>query len=197
MSLIRALNKSDMIGTARILDLFPSEIFCRDNEDRIALHYAAETADAETFKRILEMDQSLIHCQDQNGYTPLLIASMSGNVPAIKLLIENGIQINHIDKEKHSAVHWAVACGQLEALVTLLDNGAKVDFADNQGAQAVHYIAAAEDISLERCEAILHMLLKYGANVNARDIDGRTPILWAASYGKFFYFLKNKLNSKV
>ncbi|VDN93590.1 unnamed protein product [Brugia pahangi] len=185
MSLKRALNESDMIGTARILDSFPSEIFSRDNEDRLALHYAAETADAETFKRILEMDHSLIHCQDQNGYTPLLIASMSGNVPAIKLMIENNIQINHIDKEKHSAVHWAVACGQLEALITLLESGARVDCVDNQGAQAVHYAAAAttNDITLERCEAILHILLKYGANVNARDIDGRTPILWAASCG--------------
>ncbi|VBB28922.1 unnamed protein product [Acanthocheilonema viteae] len=152
-----------MIATARILDLFPDEVFCRDNEDRVALHYAAETADPETFKRILEMDNSLIHCQDKNGYTPLLIASMSGNVPAIRLMIESGIQINHVDKEKHSAVHWAVVCGQ--------------------GAQAVHYAAAAEDISLERCEAMLHILLKYGAKVNARDIDGRTPILWAATYG--------------
>ncbi|MCP9257049.1 Ankyrin repeat protein [Dirofilaria immitis] len=183
MSLIRALNESDMIATARILDLFPSEVFFRDDEDRVALHHAAETANAEIFKRILEMDHSLVHCQDQNGYTPLLIASMSGNVSAIKLMIENDIQINHVDKDKHSAVHWAVVCGQLEALVTLLDNGAKVDCADNQGAQAVHYAAASENVSLERCEAILHVLLKYGAKVNARDIDGRTPILWAASYG--------------
>uniref|UniRef100_A0A915Q4Y1 Uncharacterized protein n=1 Tax=Setaria digitata TaxID=48799 RepID=A0A915Q4Y1_9BILA len=172
-----------MISTARILDSFPNEVFSRDSEDRVALHYAAETADAETFKRILEMDHSLVHCQDQNGYTPLLIASMSGNVPAIKLMIENGIQINHLDKDKHSSVHWAVVCGQLEALITLLDNGAKVDCADNQGAQAVHYAAAAENISMERCEAILHVLLKHGARPNARDIDGRTPILWAASYG--------------
>ncbi|KAM3716378.1 Ankyrin repeat, PH and SEC7 domain containing protein secG [Dirofilaria immitis] len=159
MSLIRALNESDMIATARILDLFPSEVFFRDDEDRVALHHAAETANAEIFKRILEMDHSLVHCQDQNGYTPLLIASMSGNVSAIKLMIENDIQINHVDKDKHSAVHWAV------------------------GAQAVHYAAASENVSLERCEAILHVLLKYGAKVNARDIDGRTPILWAASYG--------------
>ncbi|VDM95480.1 unnamed protein product, partial [Onchocerca ochengi] len=159
-----------------------NEIFYRDSEDRIALHHAAETADAETFKRILEMDHSLAHCQDQNGFTPLLIASMNGNVPVIKLLLENDIQINHIDKDKHSAIHWAVVCGQLEALVVLLDAGAKVDCIDNQGAQAVHYAAAAENISLERCEAMLHVLLKYGAKVNARDIDGRTPILWAATY---------------
>lgn len=41
---------------------------------------------------------------------------MSGNVPAIKLMIENGIQINHIDKDKHSAVHWTVVCGQVSSI---------------------------------------------------------------------------------
>lgn len=51
----------------------------------------------------------------------------------------------------------------------------------------MHYIAAAEDISLERCEAVLHTLLRYGAKVNARDNDGRTPILWAATYGTLIF----------
>lgn len=46
-------------------------------------------------------------------YTPLLVAAMSGNTSAIKMLLERGAQINHIDKDKHSAVHWAVVCGQV------------------------------------------------------------------------------------
>uniref|UniRef100_A0A914ZVM8 Uncharacterized protein n=2 Tax=Ascarididae TaxID=6250 RepID=A0A914ZVM8_PARUN len=85
---------------------------------------ASETADASTFKRILDLDPSLIDCQDQNGYTPLLVAAMSGNTSAIKMLLERGAQINHIDKDKHSAVHWAVVCGQLDALILLLQKGA-------------------------------------------------------------------------
>lgn len=57
----------------------------------------------------------------------------------------------------------------------------------------MHYVAAAEDISLERAEAMLHILLKYGAKVNARDIDGRTPFLWAATYGAYFSGRRKKL----
>lgn len=42
-----------------------------------------------------------------------MVSSMCGNVDAMKMLLENGAQINHVDKEKHSAVHWAVVCGQV------------------------------------------------------------------------------------
>lgn len=39
----------------------------RDGDDRVALHYAAEVGDEETFQRILDLDPSLIDCQDHNG----------------------------------------------------------------------------------------------------------------------------------
>ncbi|KHN76904.1 Ankyrin repeat, PH and SEC7 domain containing protein secG [Toxocara canis] len=183
LSLIRALDGSDMNETARILEISPEEVSSRDGEDRVALHYAAETADAETFKRILELDPSLIDCQDHNGYTPLLIAAMSGNTSAAEILLERGAQINHIDKDKHSPVHWAVVCGQFDTLALLLRKGANVNASDNQGAQPLHYATISEDIPQERNEAILHILLKNGASVNGKDIDERTPILWAASNG--------------
>ncbi|VDN29052.1 unnamed protein product [Gongylonema pulchrum] len=113
MSLIRTLDEQDIIGTSRILDLTPDEVSSRDSEDRVPLHYAAETGNVELFKRLLELNNSLIDCQDQNGYTPLLVASMSGNASTIKVLLENSAQINHLDKDRHSAVHWAVVCGQV------------------------------------------------------------------------------------
>uniref|UniRef100_A0A0M3IJ51 ANK_REP_REGION domain-containing protein n=1 Tax=Ascaris lumbricoides TaxID=6252 RepID=A0A0M3IJ51_ASCLU len=50
-------------------------------------------------------------------------------------------------------------------------------------AQPLHYATITEDIPHERSEAILHILLKNGASVNGKDIDGRTAILWAASNG--------------
>ncbi|VDM45600.1 unnamed protein product [Toxocara canis] len=129
---------------------------------------------------------------------------MSGNTSAAEILLERGAQINHIDKDKHSPVHWAVVCGQFDTLALLLRKGANVNASDNQvvvsvwqkpplslrytksafqGAQPLHYATISEDIPQERNEAILHILLKNGASVNGKDIDERTPILWAASNG--------------
>uniref|UniRef100_W6NB38 Ankyrin domain containing protein n=1 Tax=Haemonchus contortus TaxID=6289 RepID=W6NB38_HAECO len=50
-------------------------------------------------------------------------------------------------------------------------------------AAPLHYATAIEDISAELALAVLHTLIKGGAIPNCRDIDDRTPILWAASNG--------------
>ncbi|VDM85499.1 unnamed protein product [Strongylus vulgaris] len=50
-------------------------------------------------------------------------------------------------------------------------------------ATPLHYATASEEIAPETALSILHTLLKYGAKPNCRDVDERTPILWAASNG--------------
>ncbi|VDN19815.1 unnamed protein product [Cylicostephanus goldi] len=85
----------------------------RDSEDRVALHYAAETMELDMFKKIFEQDPTLLDCEDKNGHTPLLMAVMGGRIDLIEFLISKGADINHCDRDGHSAVHWAVVCGQV------------------------------------------------------------------------------------
>lgn len=54
-------------ATEWIDHLFQTEVSVRDSEDRVALHYAAETMDLEMFQKILEQDPSLLDCEDKNG----------------------------------------------------------------------------------------------------------------------------------
>lgn len=87
----------------------------KDEEERIALHFAAEVADEDTFKRILELSSDMIEAQDIHGFTPLTIAVMNGKLEFMEILMERNAQANQVDKEKHSLVHWAVVCGQVSA----------------------------------------------------------------------------------
>ncbi|CAJ0565828.1 unnamed protein product, partial [Mesorhabditis spiculigera] len=119
--------------------------------------------DNETFASIYEQDPSLVDSQDAYGYTPLMIAVMSGRTEVADFLIAKGSNLSHVDKDGHNVVHWAVVCGQK--------------------AHLLHYSTAAEEIPSDTAIAILHTLLKKGAHVNCVDIDERTPILWAASNG--------------
>ncbi|EYC43116.1 hypothetical protein Y032_0502g2614 [Ancylostoma ceylanicum] len=160
-----------------------TEVSMRDSEDRVALHYAAETMDLEMFQKILEQDPSLLDCEDKNGHTPLLMAVMGGRTDLVELLLSRGANIAHCDRDGHSAVHWAVVCGQLETLTYLLSQGADVEAPDILKAAPLHYATASEEIAPELALSILHTLLKHGAKPNCRDIDERTPILWAASNG--------------
>uniref|UniRef100_A0A915EJ02 Uncharacterized protein n=1 Tax=Ditylenchus dipsaci TaxID=166011 RepID=A0A915EJ02_9BILA len=101
----------------------------------------------------------------------------------LEVLIERGAQLTHVDKDKHSAVHWAVVCGQLETLIYLLKHGAPSNLPDAHGAYPLHYATVIEDVSVERASTMLHVLLKQGDNVNCVDNDNRTPLLWASSNG--------------
>uniref|UniRef100_A0A0N5AA12 ANK_REP_REGION domain-containing protein n=1 Tax=Syphacia muris TaxID=451379 RepID=A0A0N5AA12_9BILA len=183
LDLIQALDNGDMKKVAQLLDSDSIDVSMRDGDDRVALHYAAEVADRETFHRIYNSDPSLIDCEDVNGHTPFLIATMSGNVEVMEDLAENGANVNHCDKNKHFAVHWAVVCGQLDALKLLLRLNANLNAIDSQGAQPLHYATVGEDVAPETCETILNVLLKNGANINSIDFDGRTPLLWATCNG--------------
>ncbi|CAJ0589459.1 unnamed protein product [Cylicocyclus nassatus] len=162
-SLMRALDNHDRVETERLLLTQPSEVSMRDSEDRVALHYAAETMELDMFKKIFEQDPTLLDCEDKNGHTPLLMAVMGGRIDLIEFLISKGADINHCDRDGHSAVHWAVVCGEK--------------------ATPLHYATASEEIAPETALSILHVLLKHGAKPNSRDVDERTPILWAASNG--------------
>ncbi|KAI1730109.1 cytochrome p450 domain-containing protein [Ditylenchus destructor] len=158
-ALFNALDNGNMMEVNEELDKYPEGVNARDDEQRLPLHYAADCADLETF----HLNSSVLDAQDANGFTPLLVSVMAGNVDILEFLIERGAQVSHLDRDKHSAVHWAVVCGQ--------------------GAHALHYAMVMDDVSVERAETILYVLLKYGAYVNSTDSDGRTPILWASSNG--------------
>ncbi|PAV88302.1 hypothetical protein WR25_13157 [Diploscapter pachys] len=184
MSLIRALDTQDRVETTRILETMPSEVSIRDSEDRVALHYAAETMDLDTFKKIYEQDPILVDSQDKYGHTPLMNALMVGRTDLADFLLSKGADLHHIDKEGHTLVHWAVVCGQLDALTYIINKGTSVNVADHtERAYPIHYATVADDLPHELVIAILHTLLRNGANPNCRDADERTPILWCASNG--------------
>ncbi|KAI6218015.1 hypothetical protein M3Y99_01735400 [Aphelenchoides fujianensis] len=181
--LLEALEVEDYAQAIALVAEDPALIVGRDASGRIALHYAAETANAKVFGSLLEADPSLIDAQDSNGFTPLFVAVTANNVEVVRLLIERGTQLDQVDFDKHTVVHWAVVCGQLESLEELLKASAPITTPDIHGAHPLHYAVTLDDMSPERVEAILSALLKVTKNVNCRDGDDRTPLLWAASCG--------------
>ncbi|KAF7636737.1 hypothetical protein Mgra_00003919 [Meloidogyne graminicola] len=190
--LFTALDIGKLAEANDILNKIPESVAARDNELRVPLHYAADCADIATFKRIFEMERSLMDAQDHFGFTPLLVAAMAGNTQVLEFLIS---QASQVDRDGHSAVHWAVVCGQLDVLIALLGHEAPLSLADIHGAHPLHYATvnhaeteSQPEVPLECAEAILHVLLKHGAQLECTDLDGRTPLIWAASCGNLCAF---------
>jgi len=56
--------------------------------------------------------------------TPLIVASRSGNIELVKLLLENGANINFQNEYRHSALSKSIMVSQYETTLFLLENGA-------------------------------------------------------------------------
>ena len=56
---------------------------------------------------VLEKDKSIIDWKDEQGYTPMALAVIAGNMNLLKLLIREGADIDCVDNEGHKLSHWA------------------------------------------------------------------------------------------
>ncbi len=79
----------------------------KDSRGQNALHYCAENQNLNCIEQIIAADPALLNQTDEEGYTPLHLAVISGNSSIVKFLIGKGADVNAVDNEKHSAVHWA------------------------------------------------------------------------------------------
>jgi ankyrin repeat protein len=108
---------------------------------------------------------------DNDGLTPLAIASQNGKVKAAEALITAGADVNSpVAKGGYTPLMLASISGSTELAASLIGRGAKVN-AVNPGGVTALMIAAAGNRS-----NIAELLLKSGADVNARAEDGRTAL---------------------
>lgn len=125
---------------------------------------------------------------------PLLAAARAGSVEAVSMLLAAGADPNGTEPlEQQAALMWAVAEGHLDVARVLLDAGADPDLqariselterknADfpSGGFAPLHWAARNGD------EAMIRLLLGKGANINARNGDGSTPMMLAIVNDRF------------
>ena len=61
--------------------------------------------------------------------SPLSVASAWNNYNAVKLLMRTGADVNQIDEDGNTALHYAAANGNVEIVKLLLDSGARINSA--------------------------------------------------------------------
>ncbi|MHB9148214.1 MAG: ankyrin repeat domain-containing protein [Candidatus Amoebophilus sp.] len=80
------------------------------------------------------------------------------------------MQINQIDAEGDSALHYAVQLGDKEMVEYLLDRNADINIQTDTGRAPLHTAARYENIE------IIQVLLNRGANLKIKDITGCSPL---------------------
>lgn len=102
-------------------------------------------------------------------FPPLHYALSKDRQHMALLLMHEGADINLQDASGKTPLHIAVEQAQETLVLTLLKLQANPNIADNHGKTALHYLSTAKP-------EIINMLAQHGADLNAADALGQTPL---------------------
>ncbi|XP_075303069.1 ankyrin repeat domain-containing protein 55 isoform X4 [Opisthocomus hoazin] len=125
---------------------------------------------------------SEINHQDNEGMTSLHWAAFHNRPQHTQTLLHKGADLTLVDKDFKTALHWAVQSGNRILCSIILDHyqGPSIINYDDENGKTCMHIAAAAGYS-----DILSELAKVPeCNLQALDVDDRTPLHWAAAAGK-------------
>lgn len=188
------------------------DVYKTNSSGESPLHLAIKRRNAlEIILRLVSLGCDINRCT-RSGYNPLMIASCSGHVDAVKFLVEQGADkcvtlplddstmlLMAVEHRRPEVVHYLAQLGVdldkanrttgltplLEAIVSfefgrvvslrivesLLEGGVDRDKPDNDGNTPLH-TAARRSSRIE----VLKVIMRYGANLDARNQLGQLPI---------------------
>jgi len=99
---------------------------------------------------------NIYNLKDENGYTPLMWAANVQSVDAVKLLLENKVDVNEVDKNGCSALIFACWRGNPEIVELLVKNKVDLDVIDVNGTTA---LSMADQLESPAKDEVLSILL--------------------------------------
>jgi len=145
------------------------------------IYLAVLRCDEEAVRMELARDPAVVSRKDDSPI-PLLhmAAMMSGKITA--LLLEHGVDPDYRDAGGNTALHRIAigAGGSDESLRVLLAHGASVNASNEDDSTPLH--GAVSCIEMES-SGMVWQLIAAGADVNAQDMTGYTPLIFAVQKG--------------
>uniref|UniRef100_A0A8C6IJ33 Ankyrin repeat and KH domain containing 1 n=1 Tax=Mus spicilegus TaxID=10103 RepID=A0A8C6IJ33_MUSSI len=189
----------------------PLSLACSGGRQEILLNAGAEI----NSRNLSLLTFSSVMTGSKLGISPLMLAAMNGHVPAVKLLLDMGSDINaQIETNRNTALTLACFQGRAEVVSLLLDRKANVEHRAKTGLTPLMEAASggyaevgrvlldkgadvnAPPVPSSRDTALTiaadkghykfcELLINRGAHIDVRNKKGNTP-LWLASNGGHF-----------
>ena len=159
-----------------ILQLFlehNADMHVRDEEGNTPLHFAVENSLLEV-AQILVKRNADVNSQNNHGSTPLLFASELGHLDVVQLLLDHNADLYLRDSDGDTPLHCAAIGGQLEVAQLLLKLNVEVNSRNVKGSTPLHLASRGSWFTKKGSAVVVRLLLDSGADVQARDLSGKT-----------------------
>ena len=110
--------------------------------------------------------------------TPMLWLATTHRTDSARALLDSGANVNAVDDDGISLLSWAAIANRIEMARLLIERGADVNHVDKKGMTPLLYAASIDFGD----SAMIDLLLKHGARLDARTKEGLTALDLAHKY---------------
>ncbi|PTD07843.1 Ankyrin-3 [Fusarium culmorum] len=164
-----------------------ADVSIKCKQGQAPIHAAALTGQYKIIKKLLEYGADG-NATTENGRSVLAYTVSANSVPSAQTLLDHGADIETRDNNDNTPLLVAVLCNAIEMASFLLEHDANVEAADDNGVSIDARTTHDENTALIRAvrdgyPQIVSLLIKLGADVNASNNIGWTPLHFAAETG--------------
>jgi ankyrin repeat protein len=155
-----------------------ADITARDRSGQTPLDIALDYKSGPAVAALLKLGIKLKESQAAADHA-MESATFRGQTEIVRLLVDNGFDVNSPTPSGSAYLNDAALKGQLKVAEFLISHGADVGKPDGNGNLPIHDAAVGGNTDL------IMLLLDHGAAINARNRESlATPLMLAASLGR-------------
>ena len=137
-----------------------------------SIHEKSDPVDIE------DMHSHLKAVYDDQDVEVLHAAAENGSIEIIEVLVSQGCHVDSRGKGSVTPLMLSALNDKPSAFQFLLQNSADPCLKDNNGSSLLHFATRGENTS------IINKLLSLGLDIDSRDTEGNTPLMYAAAFDK-------------
>ncbi len=157
--------------TAALLIKKGASVKTMDENGNTPLHVDTMWPNQKLMSLLLIQEGADINAKNKYGETPLHNMIVFGRTEIAKLLIEKGADVNAKNNHSETPLFGAIITNQIGMTKLLIENGANIKSRDKNRWTALHWATWGN-----KKKEIISLLVKKGADVNAKNKYGNTPL---------------------